>query len=58
MTLIVFLKFFLEKVSFEKSQQTTTKDENYPACKEIIEEFPIIRFYQVKSNNGKGVYCS
>ena len=33
-TLIVFLKEFFEKVNFEKSQQTTIKVKNYPACKE------------------------
>ena len=29
----MFLKEFLEKLNFEKSQLTTTKD--YPACKEL-----------------------
>ena len=36
LTLWVFLKDFLEKVDFEKNQQTTKKHENYPAVKELI----------------------
>ena len=35
-TLIVFLKEFVEKVDFEKNQQTTKKHENFPGGKDLI----------------------
>ena len=33
LTLMVFLKYFFDKVDFEKNQQTTKKHENFPGGK-------------------------
>ena len=38
---MVFLKFYFEKVDFEKNQQMTKNMKNYSACKELMFYFSL-----------------
>ena len=49
---MVFMKEFFEKFDFEKNQ-TTKKMQNYPACKELINDTMFCLLFQVNLLDGK-----